>query len=59
MAEERLGEVLVSLGLVAPAQLEEALREQRSTGRRLGEILVSRGLVRPDQLAEPWPAGRG
>lgn len=52
MAEERLGEVLVSLGLVTPAQLEEALREQRSTGRRLGEILVSRGLVRPDQLAD-------
>jgi hypothetical protein len=40
-----LGELLVERGLIGPADLEDALVEQRATGRRLGEVLVSRGAL--------------
>lgn len=40
-----LGELLVEQGLIGPAELEDALAEQRATGRRLGEVLVSRGVL--------------
>lgn len=49
---ERLGEALLSLGLLTREQLDEALREQARTGKRLSEILVSLGFMRPDQLAD-------
>jgi cellulose synthase/poly-beta-1,6-N-acetylglucosamine synthase-like glycosyltransferase len=42
----RLGEVLVAAGLIAPAQLEEALDVQRRTGERLGRVLMGLGFVR-------------
>jgi len=45
-----LGELLVERGLIVPADLEEALAEQRATGRRLGEVLVSRGALTGAQL---------
>lgn len=45
-----LGELLVERGLIVPADLEEALAEQRATGRRLGEVLVSRGALAGAQL---------
>ncbi len=41
-----LGRMLVERGLLTPAQLEEALAEQRATGARLGQILLGRGWVR-------------
>jgi len=45
-----LGELLVERGLILPIELEDALAEQRSTGRRLGEVLVSRGALSGAQL---------
>jgi hypothetical protein len=45
-----LGELLVERGLILPVELEDALAEQRSTGRRLGEVLVSRGALTGAQL---------
>ena len=45
-----LGELLVEQGLIVPADLDEALAEQRATGRRLGEVLVSRGALTGAQL---------
>ncbi len=42
---ERIGEVLVSEGLLSRDQLAQALTEQRSTGGRLGYTLVKLGLV--------------
>jgi adenylate cyclase len=45
-----LGELLVERGLIVSADLEDALVEQRSTGRRLGEVLVSRGALTGAQL---------
>ena len=38
--EDRLGTVLVKSGRLTEAQLQEALRQQRSTMKRLGSILV-------------------
>ena len=45
-----LGELLVDRGLIVPSDLEDALVEQRATGRRLGEVLVSRGSLTGAQL---------
>jgi hypothetical protein len=45
-----LGELLVEQGLIVPPDLEDALAEQRATGRRLGEVLVSRGALTGAQL---------
>jgi hypothetical protein len=45
-----LGELLVERGLIVPTDLEDALVEQRATGRRLGEVLVSRGALTGAQL---------
>jgi hypothetical protein len=45
-----LGELLVERGLIVPVDLEDALAEQRATGRRLGEVLVSRGALAGTQL---------
>ncbi len=45
-----LGELLLKARKVTPAQLEEALSEQRRTGEKLGEILVRRGALSRGQL---------
>ncbi len=42
----RLGEMLVQAGLLAPQDLERALKLQRRTGSPLGQILIALGLVR-------------
>lgn len=44
------GEVLLKLGLVNQAQLEEALKLQQVTGQRVGEALLSLSYVTRDQL---------
>jgi type IV pilus assembly protein PilB len=44
-AAERLGELLLSQGLVTQAQLANALSEQRASHQRLGLILVRQGAV--------------
>ena len=47
-----IGELLVSHGLMTPRQLDDALRQQRSTGEFLGAILVRVGLIAPQALLE-------
>ncbi|MCX7750496.1 MAG: hypothetical protein N2320_02910 [Candidatus Bipolaricaulota bacterium] len=49
---KRLGEILVDMKAVSPQDVEEALREQKSSGvaRRLGEILVAKGRVQDEQV---------
>jgi hypothetical protein len=53
--QRRLGEVLVSDGVVTPEQLASALAEQQRTRVRprvrLGEILVDAGVITEEQLA--------
>ena len=52
VAAVRLGELLLAEGLVAPAQLEEALRVQSSNEgyAPLGHILVAQKIITRDQL---------
>jgi type IV pilus assembly protein PilB len=47
---QRMGEWLISAGLINAKQLEEALRTQRASRGRLGEILTSMGWVTEDQV---------
>jgi len=47
-----LGEMLVKVHLISPADLETALARQRGTGKRLGKILVELGVISYTQLAE-------
>jgi hypothetical protein len=58
----KIGELFVSAGLVTPADLESALREQKTSRKPLGEILVMRGLIdRLDlasTLSRQWTAQR-
>lgn len=48
----RLGEILVKQNYMSPAQLEQALEEQRKTGRRLGRVIADRGFASERQIAE-------
>lgn len=48
----RLGELLLSAGLVNQRQLDEALAEQRGSQQRLGAILVRRGFLTERQMLE-------
>ncbi|OGY42846.1 MAG: type IV-A pilus assembly ATPase PilB [Candidatus Buchananbacteria bacterium RBG_13_39_9] len=48
----KLGELLVKENMITPAQLTQALGEQKKTGGRLGEILTKQGHITDEQLAE-------
>lgn len=48
----RLGEVLVREGFITPNQLEQALEDQRHSGRRLGRIIAELGFASERQIAE-------
>ncbi len=45
MAKGKLGERLISMGIITPDQLELALKEQKRTGKYLGEVINSLGLA--------------
>ena len=45
-----LGDLLINKGLITAVILEEALREQKSSGDFLGAILVKRGRIREEDL---------
>ncbi len=61
MPEDHLlfGELLVRLGLVTSAQIEEALAQQRRTGQRIGQSLVSLGYVSRERLQQVLLAALG
>lgn len=50
--DKRLGEILVDLGALSPARVDQALREQEREGHRrlIGEILVEKGWVRAQDV---------
>ncbi len=54
----RLGDLMVSKGLITVDQLSEALVEAKETGQLVGRVLLSRGWVFEDELArtlaEQW-----
>jgi type IV pilus assembly protein PilB len=47
----KLGEILINEGLINQAQLDEALRFQKLSGRTIGDILVDRGFAKEEDLA--------
>lgn len=42
-SKQRLGDILVSRGLMSDEQLDRALQLQRDTGKRLGEVVIEQG----------------
>ena len=51
LTKKRLGEILVSEGLVNDEQIQEALKKQSESGELLGEILVRLGYVTESDIA--------
>jgi hypothetical protein len=51
LAKTRIGRLLMELGLITQAQLDEALTAQQIYGGRLGTVLVEHGYVHEDDLA--------
>ena len=48
----RLGDLLISAGLITPEQLEEGLRLQKNTNQRLGTVLQEHGFITESELIE-------
>ncbi len=48
----RLGDLLVEHKYISQLQLEEALADQKSSGRKLGQILIENGYVKEDDMLE-------
>lgn len=47
-----IGEVLFDLGLISGEQLQDALQEQKQSGKKLGRVLVDKGILSEQQLGE-------
>ncbi|MFN3550212.1 MAG: GspE/PulE family protein [Endomicrobiia bacterium] len=50
MAVQKLGEMLVSTGIITEQQLQEALTLSKQTGEKLGYILINLGYITEDVL---------
>jgi len=48
----RLGDLLIQETLISAAQLDEALADQKKSGRKLGRVFVERGWVTEVQIAK-------
>lgn len=51
MLKKTLGDILIDLNIVTPEQLEDVLKEQKSSGKLLGQLLLEHGLVSKTDLA--------
>ena len=49
---KRLGDLLIDEGVLSPSKLEEALKQQRASGKRLGEVLQEMELVIEAQILD-------
>lgn len=45
-----LGELLVNMSLITPSQLDQALEQQKTSGKKIGEVLCETGLIKEEQL---------
>lgn len=52
MSYQRLGDLLVSVGVISDAQLDEALQLQKQSKERLGTVLIQNGFITEKQLIE-------
>jgi hypothetical protein len=48
----KIGQILISKGLITPEQLAAALADQENSGKRLGHILVARGAIDEEALVK-------
>ncbi len=48
----RLGDLLIKQGLLTQDELENALKEQKITGRKLGRVIVDSGLVSEEAISK-------
>lgn len=51
-SNSRLGQILISKGLITSAQLDAAIKLQLVSRQRLGEVLLEQGLVTQKQLSK-------
>lgn len=51
-SRQRVGDLLIKLGLIDEQQLQSALKEQRESNIRIGDVLISRGYITEQQLIE-------
>lgn len=51
-SHSRLGQILISKGLITSAQLDAAIKQQLVSRQRLGEVLLEQGLVTQKQLSK-------
>lgn len=52
MAYKRLGDLLISAGLLSEEDLGRALALQKDSGKRLGSVLIDSGIISEQQLIE-------
>lgn len=52
VAYMRLGDLLISAGVIRPEQLNNALAIQKKTRERLGDVLINNGIITEQQLIE-------
>ncbi len=50
MTKGKLGERLISMGIISPDQLELALKEQKRTGKYLGEVINALGFATQEAI---------
>ncbi|MBX9755343.1 MAG: hypothetical protein K2X80_11355 [Pseudomonadaceae bacterium] len=50
--KSRLGQLLIDKGLVTPAQLDSAIKQQLTSSKRLGEIFIEQGVLTERQLSK-------
>jgi len=48
----KIGEILIELGALAPAEVRLVVEQQQQLGLRFGEAAVARGLLKDDQVAQ-------
>jgi MSHA biogenesis protein MshE len=48
----RLGDLLVENKIISEAQLQQALADQKKSGRKLGRVLIENGFVKEDDMLE-------
>jgi type IV pilus assembly protein PilB len=52
LTRKKLGEILVGMSVINPAQLTEALAKQKTAGKRIGEVLIDLGAAKEDDVAQ-------
>jgi type IV pilus assembly protein PilB len=52
LTRKKLGEILVGMSVINPAQLTEALAKQKTAGKRIGEVLIDMGAAKEDDVAQ-------